>query len=494
MKTVITARAFVACIIAIFVCGIARGQNASPVPVDQYQEPIKLACVGDSITKGVGAAKGESWPDQIARMLGEKWDVKNFGRSGATLLKNGNSPYQKGDILDKALALNPDVVVIMLGTNDTKPENWRKKDQFEEDYIHLITQFAHLSSKPRIYICYPAYIARKGEDKINEAGTLAEIPMIDKVAKETQCGVIDVHGALLGKDELIPDGVHPNSAGATLIAKAVFRALTGKDAPAEPAPSNVTPPNEAAAGPRVEKFSIDGNAVILKVPLQAAPGNPWLWIGEFPGVLRKLEDNLVSRGWHVAYVGVKNQFGSPEAMGVWEKLYSELHDKRSLSARPALLGISRGGLYVNAWTRLHPDRVSVLYLDNGVCDIRSWPAGFQLTMKGKGSDGDLKTCKRVLGYASDEDLMAKAVHPTDNMEAAIQNKVFLIDVYGTADGTVPHDDNGKLMIDFWAKTGGRYKAFPKEGGDHHPHGLPDPLPLVELICAEAAPHVLEKDK
>jgi pimeloyl-ACP methyl ester carboxylesterase len=238
------------------------------------------------------------------------------------------------------------------------------------------------------------------------------------------------------------------------------------------------------ATPKVEKFTIDGHEVTLKVPSQAAPGNPWLWVGEFMGHLESFENLFVSRGWHVAYVNVQNQFGSPRAMKTWEKLYSELRDKRSLSARPALLGISRGGLYVNAWTRLHPDRVSVLCLDNGVCDLRSWPAGF-LTSKGEGSTGDWIACKTEFGFATDEKALAKAVLPTDKMAAAIENNVFLISVFGTADTMVPHDYNGKLLVDFWKQSGGRYKTFPKEGGGHHPHGLPDPLPLVELICNES---------
>ena len=107
--------------------------------------------------------------------------------------------------------------------------------------------------------------------------------------------------------------------------------------------------------PTVENITIEGRTMGLKVPAQPAPGKHWLWVGEFAGHLGSLEDGLVAKGWHVAWVDVSNQFGSPRAMAVWEKVYEELHGKRGLAARPALLGISRGGLYVNAWTRLHPD-------------------------------------------------------------------------------------------------------------------------------------------
>lgn len=237
--------------------------------------------------------------------------------------------------------------------------------------------------------------------------------------------------------------------------------------------------------PTVEKITIEGKQLTLKVPADAAPGKPWLWVGEFGGHLRSLEAGLIAKGWHVAHVNVSNQFGSPASMAIWEKVYEELHGKRGLSAKPALLGISRGGLYVNAWTRLHPDRVSVLYLDNGVCDIRSWPAGFQLTEKGGGSNGDWIRYKTEFNFASDEEAIGKSIRAADGFSPAIKNDVFLISVHGTADRTVPYVDNAKLVVDLWEKSGGRFKVFPKEGGDHHPHGLPDPTVLIELLCQDS---------
>ncbi len=235
----------------------------------------------------------------------------------------------------------------------------------------------------------------------------------------------------------------------------------------------------------VEKFSIDGHEVTLKVPVKAADGHPWLWVGEFAGHLKTLEDGLVEKGWHVAYVNVSNQFGSARAMATWEKLYQELHEKRDLSARPALLGISRGGLYINAWARLHPEALSVLYLDNGVCDIRSWPGGFKLNAQGKGGANDWKLYKKEFNFATDEEALAKSLHPADGLEKAVKAGVFLISVHGTADTVVPYEDNAKQVVDFWQKQGGRSQVFPKEGGDHHPHGLPDPKPLIELLVREA---------
>lgn len=192
------------------------------------KEPVRIACVGDSITAGVGASKGNAYPSQLGRMLGDGWAVKNFGVSGATLLNHGDRPYQKQGAFNKALEFQPNVVVIKLGTNDTKPQNWKFKDKFVADYKDLISQFVKLSSKPRIYVCRPAPVPGKGNFGINEAGVLEEIPMLDKIAADAKATVIDIHKALKDNPEMLPDRVHPNTAGATVMAKTVFQALTGK--------------------------------------------------------------------------------------------------------------------------------------------------------------------------------------------------------------------------------------------------------------------------
>jgi len=218
-------------VILIFVMAVpfyAEAQNPSRVNVAKYKRTIKLACVGDSITQGFGAAVGMSWPDQIVKMLGAKWEVKNFGVIGTTLINSGDNPYQKQDAFKNAKEFTPDVVVIMLGTNDTKPWNWKNKDKFEVDYINMIKQFVALPSKPHIFICNPPYIVGNGNYGITESRTKEEISMVQKVAMIMKVGVIDVHGALKGKDALIPDRVHPNTEGATEIAKTVYKVLIGK--------------------------------------------------------------------------------------------------------------------------------------------------------------------------------------------------------------------------------------------------------------------------
>lgn len=221
-------------VVSLAVPAVVLAADNSPIDPGKYKAPIRLACVGDSITAGVGAGRGKSWPDQLRGMLGEKWDAKNFGVSARTLMNSGDRPYQKVGAFKKAKDFNPDVVVIMLGTNDTKPRNWKhfKKD-FEADYREMVRQFAETSAKPRIFVCYPPYVAKTGHWGINEPNVLLEIPVVKKVAEDMKLGVIDVHGATNGKDGLFPDNVHPNAEGAKLLASTVFKALTGKEAPAE---------------------------------------------------------------------------------------------------------------------------------------------------------------------------------------------------------------------------------------------------------------------
>ena len=217
-----------AALIALLSC-VARGADPNaPLRVEDYQGTIRVACIGDSITAGVGAAHGQSYPAQLGQLLGARWEVRNFGVSGSTLLNHGDKPYQKEPAFQAALKYQPQVVIIMLGTNDTKPQNWKFKAEFAADYKDLLGQFAKLPSQPRIFICHPVPVPGQGNFGINEAGVREEAPLIDKLAQEVSVGVIDMHGALQDHPETLPDRVHPNTAGAGLMAKAAYHSLTGK--------------------------------------------------------------------------------------------------------------------------------------------------------------------------------------------------------------------------------------------------------------------------
>ena len=194
-------------------------------------DPTRVTCVGDSITVGIGTQNHalESYPAQLGRMLESGFAVKAFAVSGRTLLNSGDYPYQKEKAFKDALASNPNIVTIALGTNDTKPQNWAHQDQFVADYKNLIEKFKALPSHPHIYICYPPFVAGNGKYGITEQNVLLEMPMIDSVAKDEGVEIIDLQSPLKDQPALLPDTVHPNPIGATLLAKAIYKALKGID-------------------------------------------------------------------------------------------------------------------------------------------------------------------------------------------------------------------------------------------------------------------------
>lgn len=199
-----------------------------PMDPSAYNEPVRVACVGDSITQG---GKRGNYPSQLQEMLGEGWKVMNFGHSGRTLLKKGDHSYWDSDRYAKALESKPDAVIIKLGTNDTKPQNWKFKDEFVSDYKELIQSFQKLESAPRIYLCKPCPVVGKGAFRITNAGVEEQIPLIEKLAAEMNLGLIDMHTPLEDKPELIPDRVHPNAKGYGVMAATACKDLSGKDVP-----------------------------------------------------------------------------------------------------------------------------------------------------------------------------------------------------------------------------------------------------------------------
>lgn len=184
---------------------------------------MRIACIGDSITYGAGIwNRGKnSYPARLNKLLGDKWDVANFGVNGATLLKKGDKSYWDQREFRAALEYEPNVVVIKLGTNDTKPHNWVHKHDFILDYKDLISSFEKLPSNPVIYICYPIPI----HASIPTGLETEMIPLIDVIANESNARLIDLHSALEGKSDHYWDGVHPNKKGAALIAQKVYSVM-----------------------------------------------------------------------------------------------------------------------------------------------------------------------------------------------------------------------------------------------------------------------------
>jgi lysophospholipase L1-like esterase len=192
-------------------------------------EDIKIACIGNSITNEsiYPAVSSYSYPTLLNILLGEGYQVGNFGCSGRTMLKKGDYPIWNEQALPAALAFQPDIVTIMLGTNDSKPYNWIYKDEFKQDYCAMIDTFQSLESHPAIYVCLPL-VSFTDIYNISDSVIVNDIiPIIQEIAQEKNIPAIDFHTFFTGKREWSYDGIHPNGDGAWEIAKLFYATLTG---------------------------------------------------------------------------------------------------------------------------------------------------------------------------------------------------------------------------------------------------------------------------
>ena len=190
-------------------------------------DAIRVACIGNSITDGHGIdmATAYGYPALLQKKLGDKYWVKNFGVSGRTMLNKGNQPYMNELAWKDAQAFKPDVVIIKLGTNDSKGINWKYGDEFRKDLEQMITTL--LPNKPQIWLCTPI-CAEKDSWDINDS-IIANyiIPIQYEVAKKYNLKLIDLHSLFEGGEELmLTDGIHPNGKGAARLADIIYNQIT----------------------------------------------------------------------------------------------------------------------------------------------------------------------------------------------------------------------------------------------------------------------------
>lgn len=199
-----------------------------PLPAQK----VKVACVGNSVTYGHMLPDREvnCYPAQLSGLLGGRYEVRNFGKSGATLLNRGHRPYMKQQEFQDALAFGADWVVIHLGLNDTDPRNWPNyRDEFVPDYLALIDSFRMVNPKCRIWICRMSPITHEhARFKSGTRDWYWQIQdAIEQVGRVGHVGLIDLQEGLYCRPDLLPDALHPTAEGATIIARTVYSGITG---------------------------------------------------------------------------------------------------------------------------------------------------------------------------------------------------------------------------------------------------------------------------
>jgi len=449
---------------------------------------IKIACIGASITHGATLAHPEqdAWPQQLGRLLGSPYQVTNYGVSGTTLLRKGNFSYWNTPAYQEALQSNPDIVFIDLGGNDAKLVNRVHIAEFDNDYHDMIRAFASLPSHPRIILFLPLPGFTKDTAQIWDPAIVSQIiPHIRQVAYDERLEVLDMHSLFVDKEDWMPDKVHPNLEGTTLIAQRLYTLMTqARDTAFDLSgrlPRSLT--LSSFYGYSCADFMMNGRDCKVVRPKWAAPGHPWVWRARFWGHEPQADIALLERGYHIVYRDEVELFGNKEAVSGWDAFYRLLNGA-GLAPRAVLEGMSRGGVYVFNWAAVNPDKVACVYVDNPVLDLKSWPGGLGAVPP---SGPELEALMKDYGLKDSTALRLFRGSPLDKVPEIVKGGYPILILCADADETVPPAENTLLFEQKVKALGGNITVIHKPGFHHHPHSLPNPTPIVDFIVkAESA--------
>lgn len=228
-------------------------------------------------------------------------------------------------------------------------------------------------------------------------------------------------------------------------------------------------------------FSVAERNCYVVVPKKAAAGKPWVWRARFPHYHAEMDIALVGKGYHIAYLDVAGLFGSPQAVDYGDAFYEYLTKQHGLAAKPALEGVSRGGLFVYNWAAKNPDKVACIYADTPVCDFKSWPGG---KGTGLGLDSAWAACLKAYGL-SEADAIDYDKNPVDNLAPIAAAKIPLLHIVSENDRVVPPAENTYLLKQRLEQLGGAIEIISvaegtaKSNGHHFEH--PDPQKVVDFI-------------
>ena len=218
--------------------GLLSGYHPLKTPKEGQ---LRVACVGDSVTYGFGIPRRSAncYPAVLQKLLGDGYCVNNYGYSGRTASLMGDRPYRTEALCTKSRAFAPDIVVVLLGANDSKTFNWNTEvagmrlypEQFKADLRDLISVYQDLPSHPQVYVATPLPACADNSGKVRYSIQPDVIrdeirPLTERIAEETSAPVIDLYPVFDGKPELYSDGLHPTAEGAALLARTVFDAIT----------------------------------------------------------------------------------------------------------------------------------------------------------------------------------------------------------------------------------------------------------------------------
>ena len=236
-----------------------------------------------------------------------------------------------------------------------------------------------------------------------------------------------------------------------------------------------------------EHFMFNKRSAWVVKPTSALEGNPWVWRAHFPNWHTDVDSILLSRGFHIVYINTNDMFGSPAAMQIWDAFHNYIVTRMGLAERVALEGVSRGGLYIYNWAKRNPLKVTCIYAEAPVCDLKSWPGG---KTKGVGSPQDWKAVLSNYGF-TEEQAMAYKNNPINQLEGLAACKVPILHSIGLNDRIVPNEENTFPLVDNYIKLGGIATVYPMTRGPQNLEGhhftIEHPERIADFIEANSFP-------
>ena len=229
-----------------------------------------------------------------------------------------------------------------------------------------------------------------------------------------------------------------------------------------------------------EFFEVNGSTAFVMQPENSAAGNPWVWyaptLKTYPNASQQFYfEQLLEHGIAVAGYDLGEVRGAPESSAKFTGFYDAMVIK-GYSAKPVLLGQSRGGLMMLCWAFRNPDKVGAFAGIYPVCNIASWP---------------LKNSKPsvLADYGlSKKDILENLnqFNPPAHMARLAAQKVPMFLLHGDSDKVVPYHDNSALIKVAYEKAGGEIevKMVPGKGHAEVPEFFRD-QDLLEFIFKQA---------
>lgn len=232
-------------------------------------------------------------------------------------------------------------------------------------------------------------------------------------------------------------------------------------------------------GFKCEEFDFKGRNAIAVLPEN--PNGSWLFKTEYFGAFPDLEIEMLKRGFAVLHVNNITRWNKhPEDTDIKAQFADFASKKYNLKKTCVPVGMSCGGMQAIYFAAKYPEYVSAMYLDAPVINLLSCPAG----LGGKATDALYAEFQAATGMSISK-LLSFRNHPLDHFEALVENDIPVFLVAGDSDGTVPFEENGALLDEYYKKHGGKIETVVKPGCDHHPHGLSDNTPIIEFILKYA---------